>query len=128
MEKIVKQLLAVTFVLSLTLLFSCKKDDNVTSTRNTVVYKVTGTGLTSLRAAVVATDGKGGVETFTSLSGTSWNSKEYVFTGDLATATVQAIGSSANSTLNLQIWVNGELKAQGNSTGLALSATATYSL
>jgi len=43
-----------------------------------------------------------------------------------ANVAVNAIGASATSTLKVQIWVDGELKKEGTSSGQYLSASAAY--
>lgn len=123
MKNISKLILSLTLVLCATLLFSCKKDSPSGNSKK-VVYKAVGSTGTNVSIAVVSTDGSGGVETFSSLSGSSWTSKEYTFpaSATIATAVVNGTGPAANSTLTVQIWVDGELKAEGNSTGTVLSA------
>ncbi len=119
--------LMILSLLCITTLFACKKDDNSGQLR--VVYKASGSTGTSLSVAVVGTDGKGGVETFTSLSGESWTSREYIFETRNGTANVavNGVGVNASSTLKVEIWVNGEKKSEGNSTGTVLSASSSFS-
>ncbi|SES27903.1 hypothetical protein [Pedobacter rhizosphaerae] len=127
--KNIKHFLSLTLILSLTFLFSCKKDNDTPAvTTHKVVYKAVASAGSSIGIAVVS-DGKGGNESFTSLSGSTWTSPEYTVPSSViaVAAAVSATGTSATSTLNLQIWVDGVMKSEGKSTGAVLSANAAYS-
>lgn len=125
---LMKKLLSIAVVLCMVFLFSCKKEES-NGGPHKVVYKAIGSPGTQISVAVVATDGIGGAETFTSLTGDTWTSKEYVFENSMgmAAAAVNGTGPSATSTLKVEIWIDGEKKAEGNSTGEILSASGSYS-
>jgi len=129
MRKFTKHFLALSLILCTIVLFSCKKDEEKTGSRK-IVYKAIGSAGTNVSIAVVSTDGSGGVETFTSLTGSTWTSKEYTFPSSAVIANVGVTGTGplATSTLTVQVWVDGELKAEGNSTGTVLSAQASHNI
>lgn len=121
------KLLSLIFVLSLTLLISCKKDKE-TSGSHKVVFKAVGSADSNIGVAVYA-DGSGKTESFTSLSGNTWTSAEYTISSSAHTVNFGAngTGAAASSTLTVEIWVDGVKKADGRSTGTVLSAQASYS-
>ncbi|RNL49595.1 hypothetical protein [Pedobacter jejuensis] len=126
--KKIKTLLSLSLIL--TLFFACKKDNDTPSGgAHKVIYKAVGSAGTNINIAVTATGVSGGTETFTSLTGSTWTSPEYTFPANavVATAAVSGTGPSATSTLKVQIFVDGVMKAEGNSTGTILSAQGTYS-
>lgn len=114
--------------LSISVLFACKKDSpEAQPGTHTVVYKAQASSGVNIGVAIVSTDGKGGIETFSSLSGDSWTSKEYtVVTQMPITFAANGIGTGPNSTLNVEIWVDGVKKSEGKSTGDVLSATTSF--
>ncbi len=83
---------------------------------------------TNIDGAVYGIDGN--PTTATSLSGTTWSSPEVTSEAGAynANVVVNAIGVDATSTLKVQIWVDGELKKEGTSSGQYLSASASYIL
>jgi hypothetical protein len=122
------KILSLALVLGLTLLFSCSKDkDNSPSGSHKVVFKAIGSSGVSVSTAVY-TDGSGKAETFTSLTGETWTSKEYTIDASsrIISFGANGTGPNANSTLVVEIWVDGVKKADGPSTGTILSASATY--
>lgn len=128
MNKITK-FLSLALILSLTVLFSCKKDENdAPAGSHKVVFKLVGSSGVNL-STVVYSDGSGKTESFTSLSGSSWTSEEYIIpsSAQVVAFTSSAIGPDASSTMVAEIWVDGEKKAEGKSTGTVLGAAASYS-
>ncbi|MCX3264906.1 hypothetical protein [Pedobacter agri] len=124
-----KSILALSILLVSTVLLSCKKNDNDTLTgSHKVVFKAIGSSGVNVGAAVY-TDGTGKNESFTSLSGTTWTSTEYVIPSSAQVISFGAngIGPNASSTLTAEIWIDGVKRAEGKSTGTVLSASATYS-
>lgn len=129
MKRITK-ILSLSLVLSLMLLMSCSKDkdkDNGPSGSHKVVFKAIASPGSSITTAVYATGG-GKTESFTSLSGESWTSTEYTFDSKSLVVSFGAngTGKDANSTLVVEIWVDGVKKADGKSTGTILSSSASY--
>ncbi|MCJ7932691.1 MAG: hypothetical protein MUW56_03385 [Chryseobacterium sp.] len=130
------QLLRGTFVVLLTTMFigfvsSCSKDDdddNVSGAGKShkVVFKAIASAGSNIDVAVYGIDGN--PTTASSLSGTTWTSPEVTSEAGAynANAAVSAIGADASSTLKVQIWVDGELKKEGTSSGHILSASASY--
>ena len=128
MNKITK-ILSLALILSLTLLFACKKDENdAPAGSHKVMIKLVGSSGVNVSTAVY-TDGSGKTETFTSLSGSSCTSPEYTVSSDAVVVSFSgsATGVDAASTLVAEIWVDGVKKAEGKSTGSILSASASYS-
>jgi len=128
--KNITKVLSLALILSLTFLFSCKKDNDETPSGSThkVVYKAVGSSGTNIGVAVVST-GLGATESFTSLSGSTWTSPEYTISSSAIVlgGAVNGTGPDANSTLTMQVWVDGVMKAEGKSTGQILSASTTFS-
>lgn len=129
------QLLRGTFfVLLATMLLgfvtSCSKDDddnvNGAGKSHKVVFKAIASSGTNIDAAVYGIDGN--PTTASSLSGTTWSSPEVTSEAGAynANVVVNAIGTDGSSTLKVQIWVDGELKKEGTSSGQYLSASASY--
>ncbi|PWN66620.1 hypothetical protein [Chryseobacterium oncorhynchi] len=130
------QLLRGTFfVLLATMLFgfvtSCSKDDddnnvNGAGKSHKVVFKAIASSGADIDVAVYGIDGN--PTTATSLSGTTWTSPEVTSEAGAynANVAVNAVGTNASSTLKVQIWVDGELKKEGTSSGQYLSASASY--
>lgn len=131
------QLLRGTFfVLLATMLFgfvtSCSKDDdddnnvNGAGKSHKVVFKAIASSGSNISGAVYGIDGN--PTTATSLSGTTWTSPEVTSEAGAynANVAVNALGANASSTLKVQIWVDGELKKEGTSSGEILAASASY--
>ncbi|MDN3694400.1 hypothetical protein QWZ06_19980 [Chryseobacterium tructae] len=129
------QLLRGTFVVVLATMLmgfvaSCSKDDddNVNGAKKShkVVFKAIASTGTNIDGAVYGIDGN--PTSATSLSGTTWSSPEVTSEAGAynANVVVNAIGVDASSTLKVQIWVDGELKKEGTSSGQYLSASASY--
>lgn len=124
------------FVLLTTMLIgavaSCSKDDdddnNVNGSKKShkVVFKAIASSGSNIEAAVYGIDGN--PTTATSLSGSTWTSPEVTSEAGAynANVVVNALGVNASSNLKVQIWVDGELKKEGTSTGQILSASASY--
>jgi hypothetical protein len=117
----------------LTLMFAsiftgCSKDDDAkpSSTAHKVIFKAIASTGSNISVAVYGYDST--PTTATSLSGTTWTSPEVnVPAGTVvATAAVSATGVDASSSLKVQIFVDGELKKEGTSTGEILSASVSY--
>lgn len=130
------QLLKGTFVVLLATMLlgfvtSCSKDDddnnvNGSNKSHKVVFKAIASAGSDIDAAVYGIDGN--PTTASSLSGTTWSSSEVTAEKGAynANVVVNAIGPNASSTLKVQIWVDGELKKEGTSSGQYLSASASY--
>lgn len=125
-----------TFVLSffamilVTGLMSCKKDDAETPSKSShkVVFKLVASAGSNISTVVYGYNGQ--VTTATSLSGTTWTSPEITAPAGTISLNIAAgaTGANANSTLKAQIFVDGEMKAEGNSSGTVLSASASFGL
>ncbi len=117
----------------LTLMFAsiftgCSKDDDKpSSSSHKVTFKAIASTGSNIEIAVYGYDSN--PTTVTSLTGTTWSSPEITVPAGsiVATAAVSATGVNASSSLKVQIFVDGELKKEGTSTGEILSASATYS-
>ncbi|SFN23764.1 hypothetical protein SAMN05421594_1737 [Chryseobacterium oleae] len=108
---------------------SCKgDDDDDTPARKShkVVFKAIASAGSNIKTAVYGYDSTN--TTATSLSGTTWTSPEITSPAGAINVNVgvNATGSSSASTLKVQIFVDGELKKEGTSSGEILSATANY--
>lgn len=103
-------------------------DDDIPGTNKThkVVFKAEASAGSNIEIAVYGIDGN--PTTATSLSGTTWSSPEITTEAGAMSANVaiNAIGASTSSTLKVQIWVDGELKKEGTSSGQYLSASASH--
>lgn len=122
------KLLFMGLALGLTVFSSCKDDDdNSPSGSHKVVFKAVGSANVDISMAVY-TDGAGKNESFTSLSGSTWTSQEYIVpsSAQVVSFGANAVGPADNSTLVAEIWVDGEKKIENKSTGKILSATASY--
>ncbi|GAA4211202.1 hypothetical protein GCM10022289_39830 [Pedobacter jeongneungensis] len=125
-----------TFVLSFfalvlfTGLMSCKKDDAETPSKSShkVVFKLEASAGSNISTVVYGYDTQ--VTTATSLSGTTWTSQEITVPAGTISLNIAAgaTGANATSTLKARIYVDGELKSEGTSSGAVLSASASYSL
>ncbi|WP_223558592.1 hypothetical protein [Chryseobacterium lathyri] len=129
------QLLKGTFVVLLTTMLigfatSCSSDDDddngPAKSSHKVVFKAIASSGSDIEVAVYGIDGN--PTTASSLSGTTWTSPEVTSEAGAynANVAVSAIGADASSTLKVQIWVDGELKKEGASSGQYLSASASY--
>lgn len=122
------KILSLSLILSLTLLFACKKDKNDAPSKGThkVVFKAIGSTGAKINTAVY-TDGSGKNESFTSLDTQNWTSTEYTIPSSANTVNFGAngIGADASSTLVVEIWIDGVKAAEGKSTGKILSASAS---
>jgi len=125
MKKIAKLLSVSLAVLVVTILFSCKKDEDKKSSHE-VEYKVSVSG--GAISTIVYTNNQGDVTTLTSVSGTSWSSGKITVPSSVQAISFGANGSSANagSVMTVQIIVDGEVKKENTSTGTIMSATSTY--
>lgn len=134
----INQLLKGAFVVLLATMLmgfvaSCSKDDdddtpnvNGAGKSHKVVFKAIASAGTDIDAAVYGIDSN--ATTASSLSGTTWSSPEVTSEKGAynANVVVNAVGTNASSTLKVQIWVDGELKKEGTSSGQYLSASASY--
>lgn len=107
---------------------SKKNDDTPSGSSKKVVFKAEASVGSSVNLAVYGYDAS--LTTASSLSGTTWTSPEITVpaSANVASITVNGMGSNASSTLKVQIFVNGELKKEGTSSGTALSAFAQFNL
>ena len=103
---------------------ACSKKDNdgPSSTSHKVVFKAFGSSDVQISSAVYGYDTE--LTSVSSLSGTTWTSPEVnVPAGALmAQAVVTATGTSAASSLKVEVWVDGVKKDEASSTGTALVA------
>ncbi|MDH6252922.1 hypothetical protein M2347_002649 [Chryseobacterium sp. H1D6B] len=118
-------------VLLLGFVTSCSNDDDDDNTPGSgsshkVVFKAEASSGSNINIAVYGIDGD--ATTATSLTGTTWTSPEITAPAGAYTANVavNAIGANAGSTLKVQIWVDGQLKKEGTSSGQVLSASTSY--
>ncbi|MEN5308842.1 hypothetical protein ABE425_15095 [Chryseobacterium cucumeris] len=129
------QLLRGAFVAVIAAMFigftaSCSKDnddnENGAGKSHKVVFKAIASSGSNIEVAVYGIDGN--PTTATSLSGTTWSSPEVTSEPGAYNATVgvNAVGPDASATLKVQIWVDGELKKEGTSSGQYLSASTSY--
>lgn len=109
---------------------SCSKDnddnENGAGKSHKVVFKAIASSGSNIEVAVYGIDGN--PTTATSLSGTTWSSPEVTSEPGAYSANVgvNAVGPDASATLKVQIWVDGELKKEGTSSGQYLSASTSY--
>ncbi|MEJ5051904.1 hypothetical protein WH221_18915 [Chryseobacterium culicis] len=110
---------------------SCSKDNddnnvNGAGKSHKVVFKAIASSGSNIDVAVYGIDGN--PTTASSLSGSTWSSPEVTSEPGAytANAAVNAIGPDASATLKVQIWVDGELKKEGTSSGQYLSASTSY--
>lgn len=109
---------------------SCSKDndDNVNGAGKShkLVFKAIASSGSNIDVAVYGIDGN--PTTATSLSGTTWSSPEVTSEPGAysANVAVNAVGPNASATLKVQIWIDGELKKEGTSSGQYLSASTSY--
>ncbi len=109
---------------------SCSKDNddnnNGAGKSHKVVFKAIASSGSNIDVAVYGIDGN--PTTASSLSGTTWSSPEITSEPGAynANVAVNAVGPTASATLKVQIWVDGELKKEGTSSGQYLSASASY--
>lgn len=109
---------------------SCSKDndDNVNGAGKShkVVFKAIASSGSNIDVVVYGIDGN--PTTASSLSGSTWSSPEVTSEPGAysANVAVNAIGPDASATLKVQIWVDGELKKEGTSSGQYLSASTSY--
>ncbi len=130
------QLLRGAFVAMLAMMLigfvsSCSNDDddnnvNGAGKSHKVVFKAIASAGSNIEIAVYGIDGN--PTTASSLSGTTWSSPEITSEAGAynANVAVNAIGADGSSTLKVQIWVDGELKKEGTSSGQYLSASASH--
>lgn len=124
-------LVAVVAIMLIGFTASCSNDDddnnvNGAGKSHKVVFKAIASSGSNIDVAVYGIDGN--PTTASSLSGTTWSSPEVTSEPGAynANVAVNAIGPNASSTLKVQIWVDGELKKEGTSSGQYLSASASY--
>ena len=119
---------AVITVMVFSFVESCRKDDDVSEEVKTqkIVFKAEASSGVNITKAVYGIDGN--PITVTGLSGTTWTSPEITMEGVLynSNVVVNATGVDASSTLKVQIFVDGQLKAEGVSSGQNLTASTSY--
>ena len=120
------KILSVSFiVLTVSVFYSCKKD-------NAPTHKVKFKAETSSDAklsAVAYTNESGNVTNTSSLNSSSFASSELTIPSSVSIITFSANGNgaSAASTLKVQIYVDGNLVKENTGTGTVLTASTTYS-
>ena len=122
---------AVIAVMLIGFTASCSNDDddnnvNGAGKSHKVVFKAIASSGSNIDVAVYGIDGN--PTTASSLSGSTWSSPEVTSESGAysANVAVNAIGPDGSATLKVQIWVDGELKKEGTSSGQYLSASASY--
>lgn len=122
---------AVIAVMLIGFTASCSNDDddnnvNGAGKSHKVVFKAIASSGSNIDVAVYGIDGN--PTTASSLSGSTWSSPEVTSESGVysANVAVNAIGPDGSATLKVQIWVDGELKKEGTSSGQYLSASASY--
>lgn len=107
---------------------SCSKEkDGLPSTKeHKVIFKAIASSGSDLDIAVYGYDTN--ITTKSGLSGTTWESGEITVPKGTAqvSAQVSAMGANANSTLKVEIWIDGKLVKEGTSSGPALGATVFH--
>jgi len=121
-----------TLLMVTTLLVSCGKSNDskpagATATSHKVVYKATTTNGTI--DIVDYTTATGDQSTVTGISVTSYTSAEITVPTSVGSVVfaVTGGGSSASSTITVQIYVDGKLVKSNSGTGTSLSAGTSYS-
>lgn len=127
MKNLRKLLLGLLPILVVAVLASCKKDDDSSSTHK-VKFKAE-TSSDSKISTVLYTNVTGDVTSNTSVNSTTFNSAELTIPSSVPIISFGATGSgaTANSTIKVQIWVDGVMVKENVGTGTALSATTSYS-
>ena len=111
---------SVVFALS-----SCSKNDGPKSGgTHKVQFKATGSSGVNISVVGYALGTE--ITTKSDLSGNTWTSEEFTTSAGTLNCTVNAIGVDANSTLKVEIIVDGAVKKTSTSTGSVLSATVAY--
>ncbi|MFN1217524.1 hypothetical protein ACKW6Q_11200 [Chryseobacterium kwangjuense] len=122
----------LTWILLVTAVFlgftsSCSNDDDdETPVRTThkVVFKAQASAGSNLDTAVYGYDT---TLTTTQNIGTTWTSPEITVPANAVNVNIAVNGNGpASSTLKVQIFVDGQLKKEGTSSGQILSANANY--
>jgi hypothetical protein len=122
-----KKYFFLTLAVLATLVFtSCSKKDDPAKSSHTIVFKAKTSSDAHVDTAIYGYDSK--VTTASSLSGATWASPEVSVPAGatMANVVVNGIGTGASSTLKVEIYVDGQLKAEGTSSGEALSASASF--
>ncbi|MCX8525354.1 hypothetical protein OF897_15655 [Chryseobacterium formosus] len=129
LNKVFKGLfVAVITVMILNFVESCRKDDDTSEEIKTqkIVFKAEASSGVNITKAVYGIDGN--PITVSGLNGTTWTSPEINAEGVVynSNVVVNATGVDATSTLKVQIWVDGQLKAEGVSSGQNLMTSTSY--
>lgn len=128
MKNFKKLLLAVLPLMALAILASCsKKGDETPAGTHKVVFKAETSSDASISTALF-TNATGDVTTNTSVNSKTFTSAELTIPSSVMVINFGATGSgaSANSSLKVQIWVDGNLVKENIGTGTTLSATTSY--
>lgn len=125
----------LTLIGLLAVLTSCNNDDEkLYDVTHKVVYKAEGSAGVNITSVVYS---QGGYKPITNVNGSTWTSAEFTETKKLAVGridyspvlvAVDATGTSASSTLKVQIYVDGVLKKEVKTSGQVLTADADYSI
>lgn len=125
-----KKLLFMAVVLLLTMFVSCsKKDTPHAQTPKKVVFKAQASGGASIKTIVYGPDAD--ARTLVNQNLASWSSEEMTIAAGTNNVkiNVQGTGSGASSTITVQIYVDGVLKAEQSGTGApAIVAMVTHTL
>jgi len=125
--KILKKILFPVLMVA-TLFTACKKDDDDKPSRTShkVVFKAIGSSGVTLSHGLYGWDQS--ITTLSNLTGNTWTSPEVTSPAEAINLNVliNAQATSSSATLKVQIFVDGQLKSEGNSAGSVLSASANY--
>ncbi|WP_333696532.1 MmpS family transport accessory protein [Flavobacterium sp.] len=114
------------FLLSI-IITGCSSDDNSSNSRK-VTFKVVGSNGANITTIVYALNS----ETFPVLNvnSSNWTSEEITLPADVNILSLSgnAIGSSASSSIRLEILVNGQVKKQQSASGTVMSTFTQYTI
>ncbi|MFX1708661.1 hypothetical protein PV783_32150 [Chitinophaga sp. CC14] len=124
--KILKKILFPALMVA-ALFTSCSKDDDKPAgTSHKVVFKAIGSTGVELNIAVFGYDDQ--ATTLSNLSGNTWTSNEITAPASARNvkAVINGLGPNVSATLKVQVLVDGQVKAEGTSSGTVLSGLASY--
>jgi hypothetical protein len=117
-------------VCALVLLAGCKKDKTSTpiGTTSKVYFKAEVSAGSTIKMSTYGYDAT--LTTASSINSETWTSPEIDVPAGahVASVSTSAMGAGSTATLKVQVYVNGELKKEGTSTGTALTSTVQYNL
>ncbi len=125
--KTFKKLLTLSiFLVVLTTIFSCKKDNDTNS--HEIQFRVTTSANASI-STVVHTNVKGEANNLTNINSNNW-SATVAIRSSVKSITLSATGAAADASgsMTVQILSNGSVVSQSTVSGQVLSATTTYTV